>query len=111
MTLDGPAYTPGRFVSGRDFTPAEVRQSRPLVILSVPLAQELFGELDPIGRKIRVSAGNRGVSEAFRVVGVFQTEDNIFAAAIKHWAILPYKLGDEEAEGLQLAGGGVGRTP
>ncbi len=85
-----PAYTPGRFVSGRDFTPAEVRQSRPLVILSVPLAQELFGELDPIGRKIRVSAGNRGVSEAFRVVGVFQTEDNIFAAAIKHWAILPY---------------------
>ena len=85
-----PAYTPGDFVAGRDFMPAEVRQSRPLVVLSVPLSKELFGDLDPIGRKIRVSAGGRGVSEAFSVVGVFQNEENIFSAAIKHWAIFPY---------------------
>ncbi len=85
-----PAYTPGRFIAGRDFTPEEVRQSRPLVILSVPLSKELFGDLDPIGRKIRVTAGNRGVSEAFRVLGVFQNEENIFSAAVQHWAIFPY---------------------
>ena len=85
-----PAYTPGEFVSGRDFTPTEVQQSRPLVVLSVPLSKELFGGLDPIGRKIRVSAGSRGVSEAFSVVGVFQNEENIFSAAIKHWAIFPH---------------------
>jgi putative ABC transport system permease protein len=88
-----PAYTPGDFTAGRDFTPQEVRQSRPLVVLSVPLSQELFGELDPIGRKIRVSAGRRDVSEAFRVVGVFQNEENIFSAAVKHWAIFPYSSG------------------
>ena len=86
-----PAYTPGRFVAGRDFTPQEVRQSRPVVILSVPLSKELFGDLDPIGRRIRVTAGNRGVSEAFRVLGVFQNEENIFSAAIEHWAIFPYR--------------------
>jgi len=85
-----PAYTPGKFVAGRDFTPEEVRQSRPLVVLSVPLSKELFGDLDPVGRKIRVSAGRRGVSEAFSVVGVFQNEENIFSAAIKHWAIFPH---------------------
>jgi len=85
-----PAYTSGEFVSGRDFTPTEVRQSRPLVVLSVPLSQQLFGYLDPIGRKIRVSVGSQGVSEAFNVVGVFKTEANIFSAAIKHWAIFPH---------------------
>ena len=85
-----PAYTPGYFVVGRDFTPQEVGQSRPLVVLSVPLAENLFGDLDPIGRKIRVSAGRRAVNEAFTVVGVFQNEENIFSAAIKHWAIFPY---------------------
>jgi putative ABC transport system permease protein len=85
-----PAYTPGDFVAGRDFTPQEVRQSRPLVILSVPLSKRLFGDLDPVGRKIRASAGSRGVSEAFSVVGVFQNEENIFTAAIQHWAIFPH---------------------
>ena len=89
-TAGWPAFTPGDFVAGRDFTPAEVRQSRPLVILSVPLAKELFGDLDPMGRKIRVSAGNRGVSESFSVAGVFQNDENIFSAAIKHWAIFPH---------------------
>ena len=89
-TSGWPAYTPGRFIAGRDFTPAEVRQSRPLVILSVPLSKQLFGDLDPIGRRIRVTAGNRAVSEAFRVLGVFENEENIFSAAVKHWAIFPY---------------------
>jgi len=54
------------------------------------LADELFGDRDPIGRRIRVSAGRRGVSEAFTVVGVFEPEPNIFTAAIKNWAVFPY---------------------
>ena len=85
-----PAYQPGTFVAGRDFTPHEVLQSRPLVVISLPLAEELFGGLDPVGRKIRVSVGRRAVSEAFTVVGVFEPEENIFSAAIQHWAVFPY---------------------
>ena len=85
-----PAYSPGTFVAGRDFIPQEVAQSRPLVVISLPLAEELFGGLDPVGRKIRVTLGNRAVSEAFTVVGVFEREDNIFSAVIEHWAIFPY---------------------
>jgi putative ABC transport system permease protein len=100
-----PAYTPGNFVSGRDFTPTEVRQSRPLVVLSVALSQELFGDLDPIGRKIRVSAGSRGVSEAFSVVGVFQNEENIFTAAVKHWAIFPHTAAMKRLKASNWQGG------
>ncbi|MEE2669084.1 MAG: ABC transporter permease [Gemmatimonadota bacterium] len=85
-----PAYTPGDFIAGRDFSPQEVRQSRPLVVISAPLSEELFGGLDPIGRRIRVSAGSRAVSEAFTVVGVFENKENIFSAAVEHWAIIPY---------------------
>jgi putative ABC transport system permease protein len=86
-----PAYQPGTFSSGRDFTPQEVAQSRPLVVISLSLAEELFGALDPLGRKIRVTVGNRAVSQAFTVVGVFEPEENIFSAAVSHFAVFPYK--------------------
>ena len=85
-----PAYQPGTFVAGRDFTPQEVAQSRPLVVISLPLAEELLGGFNPVGRKIRVTVGNRAVSEAFTVVGVFEPEENIFSAAVQHWAVFPF---------------------
>lgn len=84
------SYQPGGFTAGRDFTPHEVRASRPLVVVSKPLADQLFEDRDPIGRKIRVGAGSRGVNEAFEVVGVFEPEANIFTAAIQNWAVFPY---------------------
>ena len=103
-----PAYQPGTFAAGRDFTPQEVAQARPLVVLSLSLAEKLFGGLDPVGRKIRVRAspdifeqmmrrgrddseGDPATSEAFTVVGVFDPEENIFAAAVEDLAIFPYR--------------------
>ena len=85
-----PAFQAGTFVAGRDFIPQEVDQSRPLVVITRPLAEELFGGRDPVGRKIRVSVGNRAVSEAFTVVGVFELEENIFASVVEHLAFFPY---------------------
>ena len=85
-----PAYQPGTFAAGRDFTPQEVAQSRPLVVISLPLAEELFGRSNPLGRKIRVTVGRRAVSEAFTVVGVFEPDENIFSAAVQHWAVFPF---------------------
>lgn len=83
-------YQPGDFSAGRDFTPQEARASRALTVISKPLADRLFEERDPIGRKIRVSAGNREVTEAFEIIGVFEPEANIFTAAIQNWAVFPY---------------------
>lgn len=85
-----PRYTQGDFIAGRDFTEAEVRQNRPLVVLSSELAFELFGERDPIRRQVRVGNPFRGTQESFTVVGVFEPEPNIFTSAVKHWAIFPH---------------------
>jgi putative ABC transport system permease protein len=85
-----PAYQQGDFVAGRDFTPAEVRQNRALVVISSALATELFGSRDPIGKRVRVGNLFRGTQESFTVVGVFEQDPNIFTTIIKHWAVFPY---------------------
>ncbi len=85
-----PRYSQGDFIAGRDFTPGEVRQNRALVVISAELALELFGQRDPIGRRVRVGNVFRGTQEAFTVVGVYQQEPNIFSSAVKHFAIFPH---------------------
>ncbi|MSR37208.1 MAG: FtsX-like permease family protein, partial [Gemmatimonadetes bacterium] len=88
-SADWTSYTQGDFAAGRDFTAAEVRQSRAAVVLSSALAEELFGYLDPIGRRVGLDAGG-GTREDFTVVGVFEPVGNIFTSVVKHWAVIPY---------------------
>ena len=85
-----PQYTIGDFVAGRNFIQAEVDQGRAVLVISAALAEELFGQLDPIGKRVRATAGRRGANELFTVVGVFDIGENIFADAIQHFAIIPY---------------------
>ena len=85
-----PNYTPGDFIVGRDFTPAEVDQNRAVVVISGELATELFGERDPIGRRVRILNRWRGTQEPFRVIGVFEPAENIFSAAFRHFAVVPH---------------------
>jgi putative ABC transport system permease protein len=85
-----PAYQPGEFLGGRDFTPAEVDQNAPVVVISSQLAEELFGQRDPIGKTVRVPNDFRGTQESFTVIGVIEPEDNIFASAFQHFAIFPW---------------------
>lgn len=77
-------YTLGQMVAGQDFLPADVRASRAVAVLSKPLADMLFGPLDPIGRTVRLNG------HPFRVTGLYEVEGNIFASANKHFAIVPY---------------------
>jgi putative ABC transport system permease protein len=84
------SYTIGDFVAGRNFIRAEVQQGRAVLVISAALAEELFGRLDPIGKRVRASAGRRGASELFTVVGVFDIGENVFADAIQHFAVTPY---------------------
>ena len=85
-----PAYNAGDFVAGRDFTPAEVQQNRAVVVLSTGLAEQLFGQRDPIGRRVRVGNPFRGTQEPFTVIGIFQLEENIFSTAFRNWAVFPW---------------------
>jgi putative ABC transport system permease protein len=88
-----PAFTVGDFSAGRDFTPAEVREARAVVVLSGALADDLFGERDPVGRTIRLSSPFRNVRDDFRVIGVFEPEANVFSSAFSHWMVLPWSTG------------------
>lgn len=84
------AYQTGDFVVGRDFTPAEVQQNRAVVIITSSLAETLFGQRDPIGRRLRVSNPFRGTQESFTVIGVYEPEENIFSTAFQNWAVFPW---------------------
>jgi putative ABC transport system permease protein len=82
-----PEYTDGTFTAGHDYLPSDVDASRPVVVLTKPLADKLFGQLDPIGRTVRL----RG--QPFQVVGVFDMSDNIFANIVKYGVFVPYTAG------------------
>ena len=90
-----PAYSVGDFSAGRNFLPAEVEQARAVVVLSRPLAEELFGQRDPVGRRIRVASGRRGVNPLFTVAGVYDLKENVFAQAVEHFAIFPWTAAEK----------------
>jgi putative ABC transport system permease protein len=77
-------FTLGTFVAGHNFTPPDVTASRPVVVLSEPLARALFGPLDPVARSVRIDG------RPFTVIGVFQPRGNIFGEANQNYAVMPY---------------------
>ena len=77
-------FTRGGLVAGRDMLENDVRSANRVVLLTVDLAEAVFGPLDPIGRAVRIS----GVP--FEVIGVFRLAENIFANLQKNMAIMPY---------------------
>ena len=77
-------YTNGTFTAGHDYLPSDVSASRPVVVISQPLAEKLFSQLDPIGRNVRING------KPFEVIGVFDMADNIFASLTKHFAMIPH---------------------
>ncbi len=77
-------FTQGRIVAGRDFLGTELNAARPVVIISKPLADQLFSTLNPLGRRVRIDG------QSFQVIGIFQVEENIFSSVIKNIAIVPY---------------------
>src|SRR5687767_11685694 len=56
-------YTTGKIVAGHDFLPSDVNSSAPVAVITLLMAEKLFGSLDPIGRAIRING------QQFRVVG------------------------------------------
>jgi len=59
---------------GRFFTPAEELRSAPVVIIGADVRDELFGQLDPIGRLMRV--GDHPV----RVIGLLRRQGSVMGA-------------------------------
>jgi putative ABC transport system permease protein len=103
---DWPEYRPVTFVQGRNFVDAEVQGARAVVVISERLAQDLFGDEDPLGARVRARAGNRRWMP-LTVVGVVETGESLFENQTAHIAVLPFttalrRMGASEQSGQMI---------
>ncbi len=68
---------------GRAFTAPEDRLGAPVIVLGSESADKLFGQLDPLGRTVKVN----GVQ--FRVIGVMEEQGTLFGMSLDNMAIAP----------------------
>ncbi len=68
---------------GRMMTPFEVDRNRPVALLGWDVAEQLFGDVTPIDKVIRI----QGVH--FRVAGVSARKGGIFGASLDGYAVIP----------------------
>jgi putative ABC transport system permease protein len=76
----------GTLLRGRFFNRAELT-GEPVVVLEDEIGRKLFGQLDPMGKTIRIGG------KALRVIGIYQRPDNIFEPPGQQTgAIVPYEM-------------------
>ena len=68
---------------GRTFTAQEARAGLPVVVLGHDLADRLFEGKDPIGKEVKIQA------IPYRVIGVVETQGNLFGISLDKWAVAP----------------------
>src|SRR5688572_18974571 len=68
---------------GRMMTPAEVARNRPVVLLGWDIADQIFGDINPLDKVIKIE----GVH--FRVVGVSARKGAVFGASMDGFAVIP----------------------
>ena len=71
---------------GRMMSAAEVDRSHPVALLGWNVADQLFGDLTPLDRRIQI----QGVH--FRVVGVSERKGGMFGASLDGFAVIPLGL-------------------
>ena len=76
---------------GRLFSAPEDRLGSNVVVLGYETADKLFGPLDPLGRRVKVSS--RGGSAILTVVGVLQKQGTLFGQSMDNRAIAPAHSG------------------
>ena len=76
----------GNLLRGRFFNRSELT-GEPVVVLEDEIGRKLFGQVDPLGKTIRIGG------KALRVIGIYQRPDNIFEPPGQQTgAIVPYQM-------------------
>jgi putative ABC transport system permease protein len=71
---------------GRFLTHQENDHAAHVAILGAPIADSLFGPLDPLGKEIRING------LPFRVIGVFEPHQGLFGGpGVDQFVVIPYK--------------------
>ena len=68
---------------GRLMSPTEVERNQPLVLLGYDVAEQLFRDLTPLDRIVKI----QGVH--FRVVGVSEKKGSVFGNSMDQFAVIP----------------------
>jgi putative ABC transport system permease protein len=68
---------------GRMMTPTEVERNRPVVLLGWDISDQLFGDVSPLDKVIKI----QGVH--FRIVGVSARKGGVFGASMDGFAVIP----------------------
>jgi putative ABC transport system permease protein len=68
---------------GRFFTSLEVMNNHHVVVLGAELASNLFGQVNPIGRRIKID------SKKYQVVGILEKKGTVFGQSMDNYAIVP----------------------
>jgi putative ABC transport system permease protein len=99
-TTDFFGVTESELSSGRFFTGQEGEESRRVAVIGYPVAQELFGSAESVGKKIKI----RG--EEFEIVGILEEPEetiSTFGGPNFDTAVyLPFKTGEAVTETSQV---------
>lgn len=79
----------GDVFPGRSFTHLEDAASARVAVVNERLANELFGTLDPVGKRIKIA----GVP--YRVIGVYNPPPDIFGEGNQAQAVIPHSTFDK----------------
>ena len=69
---------------GRAFTPQEVTAGSHVIVIGTEIADNLFNDLDPVGREVKISG------TAYAVIGVVEKQGSVFGFSLDRMAIVPY---------------------
>ena len=69
---------------GRDFTDLDVNNRRSVCILGADIVENLFPNLDPLGKKVRLSG------ELFTVVGVVEKRGSFLGQSMDNFVLIPF---------------------
>jgi len=69
---------------GRWFTTLEVRHARPVCIIGYTVMEELFGKVDPLGKRVKISG------YSYKVIGVMEKKGNFFGFNLDNQVLIPY---------------------
>jgi len=70
-----------RIEEGRAFSPQEVQTGAPVLVVGQELANRLFGDLDPLGREVKI----HGIP--YRIIGVVESQGNLFGLSLDKFAV------------------------
>jgi len=81
---DWPKVAGGDVYPGRSFTHLEDAAHSPVVVVNEKLAEQLFGQRDPVGRRVKIA----GIP--FEVIGVYNPPTGLFGEGDQAEALIPY---------------------